>query len=675
MNTYFTHQESHQYTWYRYNSRLGCYDQKSQIDFILTNKKTIIKDVKAIPSVSLDSDHRLVKGKVKIHLPKLEKKTARKRVKTENLEHVQSAIQEKLLKEKDNIKENNIETHWESLKTCLQEIQENIVGMTVVGKLRKKRTGWWTEEVKAEVASKNKCFKEWLKVRTVESRLAYVQQRNRANRTKKKAQKEMWENIGKDLEIDAQGTKKLLYSMSKAYKSRNDDKPRNSTLKDETGELITGQNKIIDRWIEYFQKLLNVEEEGQTFNDLPQQTTENAADMTETAITMEELEMALSLTKNNKTPGPDMIPIETIKAGGDTLKLMILNLLNHAWETGSVPEEWNQSVICPIYKNKGDPQDCKNYRGISLMSHVGKLYERILERRLRNRVESQLDESQCGFRPNRGTVDQIAALRLFLEKSWEHCIEQHVCFLDLEKAFDRVPRDKMWRVIAETGISAKLLRAIKSTYKNQKSTVLGGTTYFAINTGVRQGSVLSPLLFITYLNHVIIRIEREDFKAERFGYADDIAQTGNSLVRLQRIMGQWDQELSTAGLKLSYGKTEYMKVGRKREKRKITIKGHTLKQTTGFGYLGSKLSSNNLIDEEIDNRIAKKKPAEMVWARTENARGQGYKQDIQLETKEEKTTWQAKKEEVKNLTQDRVAWRNLTQRLTTDRPEGLQASG
>ena len=139
---------------------------------------------------------------------------------------------------------------------------------------------------------------------------------------------------------------------------------------------------------------------------------------------MLEIDKALNQTKNNKAAGPDLIPIETIKAGGEPLKLLLLDLMNLAWNTGTVPDEWNQSVICPIYKNKGDPLDCKNYRGISLMSHCGKLYERILETRLRDKVENLLSESQCGFRPGRGTVDQIAALRLYLDKSWEHDINQ-----------------------------------------------------------------------------------------------------------------------------------------------------------------------------------------------------------------------------------------------------------
>jgi hypothetical protein len=412
----------------------------------------------------------------------------------------------------------------------------------------------------------------------------------------------MWTKIGQDLETDLDGTRKLIYSMAKNYKNRSDDKPKNATIKDKDGETITGDENVANRWMEYFEDLLNVDEEDANDDAAREAVNDRVGD---NPITMAELEAAIALTRNNKAPGSDHIPVETIKAGGEPLKILLLELFNKAWSSGVVPDEWNQSVICPIYKNKGDPLDCKNYRGISLMSHAGKIYERILEVRLRAQAEHLLSESQCGFRPGRGTTDQIAALRLFLDKSWEYDINQYICFLDLEKAFDRVPRQKIWEVLYSSGVDPKLLDAIKSTYRNQRSSVLGGKIYFTVKTGVRQGSVLSPLLFIIYMNVIILQVEREDFIAERLGYADDFGQTADTLQKLQEIMNKWDRELTRAGLKLNYNKTEILKVGRAPEEGEISVNGHTLKETNTFVYLGSKLSSDNLIEVEINNRIAK----------------------------------------------------------------------
>lgn len=131
--------------------------------------------------------------------------------------------------QRQGINAEHIEDQWKYLRNCIHDIQENIVGMTIVGKLKKKRTGWWTEEVEGEVERKEKCFRQWLKIRTPENRLTYEVQINHV-RMKRKAWKEMWERIGKDLQEDIQGTRKLLYSISKTYKNRNSDKPKNSIL-------------------------------------------------------------------------------------------------------------------------------------------------------------------------------------------------------------------------------------------------------------------------------------------------------------------------------------------------------------------------------------------------------------------------------------------------------------
>ena len=113
-------------------------------------------------------------------------------------------------------------------------------------------------------------------------------------------------------------------------------------------------------------------------------------------------------------------------------------------------------MIIPILK-KGDRKECANYRGISLFSLPGKMYAKCLEKKCREIVESMLEDGQCGFCPGRSTTDQIFTLRQIFEKSCEYAKEVFACFVDLEKAYDRILRDKLWRELQEYDSDGHLL--------------------------------------------------------------------------------------------------------------------------------------------------------------------------------------------------------------------------
>ena len=163
----------------------------------------------------------------------------------------------------------------------------------------------------------------------------------------------------------------------------------------------------------------------------------------------------------------------------------------------------------------------------------------------------------------------------------------------------------MWSVLEEYDIKGNLLKAIKSTYKDQLSSVGGGTT-FEIENGVRQGSVLSPILFIIYMDRVMREVTQIEGETYCFAYADDIAQTARSKHQLEQIMERWNNAFVQYGLKLSINKTEYMAVTRQQHHQEDFMIGeHSIKQTNTFAYLGSNITSKNEIEADINNRISK----------------------------------------------------------------------
>ena len=101
-------------------------------------------------------------------------------------------------------------------------------------------------------------------------------------------------------------------------------------------------------------------------------------------------------------------------------------------------DKWRKSTLVPIFKNKGDIQECENYRGIKLVSHTLKIWERMIESRLREMVN--ISEEQFGFMPGRSITDAIFALRQVVKKYREGQQNVHCVFIDMEKACDRVPR-------------------------------------------------------------------------------------------------------------------------------------------------------------------------------------------------------------------------------------------
>ncbi|KAK3546788.1 hypothetical protein QTP86_001940 [Hemibagrus guttatus] len=223
---------------------------------------------------------------------------------------------------------------------------------------------------------------------------------------------------------------------------------------------------------------------------------------------------------------------------------------------------------------------------------------------------------QCGFRPSRGTLDQLYTLHRVLEGSWEFAQTVHMCELGelelgvhLEKAFDRVPRGILWEVLWEYGVRGPLIRALYNRSRSLVHIASCKSDLFPVHVGPRQGCPLSPVLFIVFMDRISRR--SQGLEGVRFGdhrissliFADDVVLLASSSLDLQHALGRFAAECEAAGMRVSTSKSEAMVLDRKKVACTLQVGGEVLPQVEEFKYLGVLFTSEGRMDREIDRRI------------------------------------------------------------------------
>ncbi|KAK3558298.1 hypothetical protein QTP86_014684 [Hemibagrus guttatus] len=295
----------------------------------------------------------------------------------------------------------------------------------------------------------------------------------------------------------------------------------------------------------YFEELMNQENEKEKRVE-----GVNSEEQKIDKIRKDEVRKALKRMKSGKAVGPDDIPVEVWKCLGEAAAEFLTSLFNRVLESERMPEEWRRSVLVPIFKNKGDVQSCSNYRGINLMSHTMKLCERVVEVRLRKVVE--ICEQQYGFMPRKSTTDAIFALRIFMEKYRDGQRQLHCVFVDLETAYDRVPREELWYFMRKSGVAEKYVRVVQDMYERSRTVVrcaVGQTEEFKVEVGLHQGSALSPFLFAIVMDQLSEEVRQESPWTMMF--ADDIVIYSESREQVEESLERWRFALERRGMKVS----------------------------------------------------------------------------------------------------------------------------
>ena len=324
---------------------------------------------------------------------------------------------------------------------------------------------------------------------------------------------------------------------------------------------------------------------------------------------------------------------EFIKNCPKELIPVITKLFNIILHTGIIPNEWTTGVIKALYKNKGDINDINNYRGITLLSCLGKLFTSVLNSRLYNYLthENILGNEQAGFRPKHSTLDHIFALQVLTSYYISERKQLFFAFVDYSKAFDFIDRTYLWQKLLNSNINGKVFNVIQSMYENAKSHVSINNNLseaFPCQVGVRQGENLSPLLFAMYLN------DFESFLSERYDgltkvsssilnelniyfkifcllYADDTLVLAESATELQKALDGLHEYCNMWSLKVNIDKTKIVifSRGKIRKYRSFKFGDNTIDVVDDYVYLGTTFNYNGKFNKAKSKQVLQARKA------------------------------------------------------------------
>ena len=210
-----------------------------------------------------------------------------------------------------------------------------------------------------------------------------------------------------------------------------------------------------------------------TDNDRDGNFGENQDEILDNPISEEELKHVILALKLNKSPGTDGLIAEIFKCSFDIISPLLLKLFNTIFLSGTYPSAWSKGLITPIHK-KGDLDHTNNYRGITLINILSKIYSHILNNRLLKwaSVNGKISDSQFGFQKNKSTVDCIFIFHAIISKILNDREKLYCCFIDYQKAFDSVNRAFLWQKLLREGCSKTMLKALFSMYESVKCKIM-----------------------------------------------------------------------------------------------------------------------------------------------------------------------------------------------------------
>jgi len=470
---------------------------------------------------------------------------------------------------------------------------------------RLSRKAWWNETLSALWSEVTFAERKWLKTTSrgykAQAKAIFVAKRKYFDRQVQRSKRKYWYEKQYNMDKDCKSDQSQFWKNIGKIGVKSVRKCIPMEIVNADGSTTTSIDDVLERWKTDFSSLFNVitVDDNQNETLFPDYVSDEYPVFNED-ISILEVKHAVESANRGRAPGFDTIPVEVLN--NDISVAFLHVLFNACFSSGRMPSVWGKCVINPIPKaSSADARDPLSYRGISLASSMYKMYCSILNERLTKWAEenSLLVDEQNGFRKKRSTIDHISSLTSIIETRKKLNMSTYCAFIDFKKAYDSIDRFKLWRCLSDTGVSGKLFTSVRSLYTSVSSCVRVNshhTDWFNVSCGLRQGCILSPLLFNFYINDLAlllkatgIGVDCDDDLICILMYADDIVLLADSEHDLQILLDSLSSWCAIKSMNINTTKSNivhFRKPSVDRTNFIFTCGGATIDTVDSYVYLG-----------------------------------------------------------------------------------------
>ena len=553
------------------------------LDLILCDQEGIINEVRMLGRLG-KSDHEMVAFNAAIEPRRRKKIGSMLNHRRANYAGMRTDLESETW---EGVRGTDVNAMWFSTKNRIHDLIEKFTPE------KRPRKGddppWMNNDIRKAIATKRQAWKKWKESGRECDANAY-RQREKETKKKIKSRKNAWE---RRIVENRKTNPKLFYSqISRAKKNRDKVAP----LYDSERRIVVDpkdQARVLNS--QYAKVFTRCTDEPPP----PRQRTDTR--LSEIPISREKVIAAIDSLKEEAAPGPDEIPPKIYKELKEELAVPLVKLFSASLETGKIPDEWRDSIITPIYKQKGSRSEPENYRPVSLTNVAGKILEKIVKNELMSYIENNklMSNSQHGFRSGRSVQTNLISFLNTTTRWLDEGRSFDVIYLDFAKAFDKVCHRRLIVKLQEWGIIGEVLEWLRDWLQGRRQRVrVEGewSEWEDVISSVLQGSVLGGLLFIIFIDDIDEAVANGTSPSTEEKFADDtkiarITETEADVQDMQETINNLSRWAKTWAMDFNADKCKVMHFGNRNLGAKYVMNGIELGEISEEKDLGVKIAN------------------------------------------------------------------------------------